>query len=291
MSTIGGASSKQSQRSSSTTRSSRRATLGIGSLSPERSMRTAVLRERSNDGAVKAKETTKASKGPTRTQQMQFAFGSKIIKPSSTGSGTTAGMGSSGAVMPTRGRVTTTAHRGGAVAADTGSALARSRRERAARQDTQDQQPQQRASSRGRGAARAEKQQPLASTTRQESDHHHHHASAALKVQLEEKGSVIAELRRQLEAKAGGGDSGVKGSSTLSSASETSKQQQQQQESDELNEGEKAALRAVQEEARADAEEKLSRVEAVTSAGLASLSEMQDRVDEMIRGLKARRSQ
>ena len=49
-----------------------------------------------------------------------------------------------------------------------------------------------------------------------------------------------------------------------------------------MNEGEKAALRAVQEEARADAEEKLSRVEAVTSAGLASLSEMQDRVDEMM---------
>ncbi|CAN0488269.1 unnamed protein product [Ectocarpus sp. 12 AP-2014] len=282
MSTIGGASSKQSQRSSSTTRSSRRATLGIGSLSPERSMRTAVLRERNNDGAVKAKETTKASKGPTRTQQMQFAFGSKIIKPSSTGSGSTAGMGSSGAVMPIRGRTTTTAHRGGAVAADSGSALARSRRERAARHDTQDQQPQQRASSRGRGAARAEKQQPLASTTRQESDHHHHHAPAALKVQLEEKESVIAELRRQLEAKGREGDSGVKGSSTLSSAFETSKQQQQQQQLDELNEGEKAALRAVQEEARADAEEKLSRVEAVTSAGLASLSEMQDRVDEMM---------
>ncbi|CAB1118574.1 unnamed protein product [Ectocarpus sp. CCAP 1310/34] len=285
MSTVGGASSK---RSSSTTRSSRRATLGIGSLSPERFMRTAVFRERNNDGAVKAKETTKASKGPTRTQQMQFAFGSKIIKPSSTGSGSTAGMGSSGAVMPTRGRTTTTAHRGGAVAADTSSTLARSRRERAARHDNQDQQPQQSASSRGRGAVRAEKQQPLASTTRQESDHHHHHASSALKVQLEEKESVIAELRRQLEAKAGGGDSGVKGPSTLSSASDTSKQQQQ---SDELNEGEQAALRAVQEEARADAEEKLSRVEAVTSAGLASLSEMQDRVDEMIRGLKARRSQ
>ncbi|CAM9868895.1 unnamed protein product [Ectocarpus sp. 13 AM-2016] len=290
MSTIGGASSKQSQRSSSTTRSSRRATLGIGSLSPEQSMRTAVLRERSNDGAVKAKEMTKASKGPTRTQQMQFAFGSKMVKPSSTGSGRTAGMGSSGAVMPTRGRATTTAHRGGAVAADTGSAVARSRRERAARHDAPDQQPQQRASSRGRGAARAEKQQPLASTTRQESDHHHH-ASAALKVQLEEKESVIAELRRRLEAKAGRGDSGVKGSSTLSSASETSKQRQQQQQSDELDEGEKAALRAVQEEARADAEEKLSRVEAVTSAGLASLSQMQDRVDEMIRGLKVRRSQ
>lgn len=57
-------------------------------------------------------------------------------------------------------------------------------RERAARHDTQDQQPQQRASSRGRGTARAEKQQPLASTTRQESDHRHYHASAALKVCL-----------------------------------------------------------------------------------------------------------
>ncbi len=51
---------------------------------------------------------------------------------------------------------------------------------------------------------------------------------------------------------------------------------------DELNEGEQATLRAVEEEARAEAEEKLARVEAVAGAGLAHLEEMQARVDEMM---------
>ena len=51
---------------------------------------------------------------------------------------------------------------------------------------------------------------------------------------------------------------------------------------DELDEGEQATLRAVEEEARAEAEEKLVRVEAVAGAGLAHLSEMQGRVDEML---------
>lgn len=50
----------------------------------------------------------------------------------------------------------------------------------------------------------------------------------------------------------------------------------------ELDEGEQATLRAVEEEARAEAEEKLVRVEAVAGAGLAHLSELQGRVDEML---------
>ena len=56
----------------------------------------------------------------TRAQQKQFAFGSKIIKPSSS----KAGMSTAGAGMPTRGRTTGV----GAVAADAGNAAARSRR-------------------------------------------------------------------------------------------------------------------------------------------------------------------
>lgn len=51
---------------------------------------------------------------------MQFAFGSKIIKP---GSGK-AGMSAAGAGMPTRGRTGAV----GAVAVDAGNAAARSRR-------------------------------------------------------------------------------------------------------------------------------------------------------------------
>lgn len=51
---------------------------------------------------------------------MQFAFGSKIIKPSSS----KAGMSAVGAGMPTRGR----ANGVGAVAADAGGAAARARR-------------------------------------------------------------------------------------------------------------------------------------------------------------------
>lgn len=51
---------------------------------------------------------------------------------------------------------------------------------------------------------------------------------------------------------------------------------------DELDEGEQATLRAVEEEARAEAEDKLVRVEALAGAGLARLSEMQGRVDEML---------
>lgn len=51
---------------------------------------------------------------------------------------------------------------------------------------------------------------------------------------------------------------------------------------DELDEGERATLRAVEEEARAEAEEKLVRVEAVAGAGLTHLSELQGRVDEML---------
>lgn len=50
----------------------------------------------------------------------------------------------------------------------------------------------------------------------------------------------------------------------------------------ELDEGEQATLRAVDEEARVEAEEKLVRVEAVAGAGLAHLSELQGRVDEML---------
>lgn len=51
---------------------------------------------------------------------------------------------------------------------------------------------------------------------------------------------------------------------------------------DELDEGEQATLRAVEEKARAEAEEKLVRVEAAAGAELARLSELQGRVDEML---------
>ncbi|CAM9717357.1 unnamed protein product, partial [Hapterophycus canaliculatus] len=51
---------------------------------------------------------------------------------------------------------------------------------------------------------------------------------------------------------------------------------------DELDEGELAALRAVEEEARADAEEKLAHVEAVAAAALARADEMQGRVNKMM---------
>lgn len=51
---------------------------------------------------------------------------------------------------------------------------------------------------------------------------------------------------------------------------------------DEVDEGEQAALRAVEEEARGEAEAKLAKVEAMAAAGLSHLSEMQARVDEMM---------
>ena len=63
--------SKPSQRSSSSTRSSRRATLSVGpggslsngSLSPQRVLRTKVLRERSNEGSGYLSSDTNASVG------------------------------------------------------------------------------------------------------------------------------------------------------------------------------------------------------------------------------------
>eukprot|EP00752_Nemacystus_decipiens_P003956 g3622.t1 len=271
MSTTSGASSRP-QRSSSASRSSRRATLSVGahgggagtslgngSLSPQRAMRTRVLRERSNDpgsdvgAAGKHKEPT--SIGATRAQQMQFAFGSKIIKPSSS----KAGMSAVGAGMPTRGRTN-------GVAADAGNAIARPRRERTVRHESQEQQ--QRAISRGRGAIRAEQQQQPTGTSREQAD------SVALKVQLEEQKAIIADLRRKLAKEAGAGPDARSDAPAARSASDTLK--------DAVDEGEQATLRAVEEEARAEAEEKLARVEAVAGAGLAHLSEMQGRVDEML---------
>ncbi|CAM9762916.1 unnamed protein product [Pylaiella littoralis] len=311
MSAISGASSRP-QRSSSTTRS-RRATLSVGqhggsllgngSLSPQRAMRTRVLRERSNDGgggvqhsssdvvgaAGTVKELAKvASKGATKAQQMQFAFGSKVTKPSSSGKG---GM-TSAAGVPTRGRASGI----GAVVADAGNAPARSRRERTVRHEPQEQQ--QRASSHGRGRARAEHQ------------HQHHQSTiptreqaenAALKVRLEEQEAMVANLKRQLAKEHPEGEDGVSGGksaaapATRAASGGTLKvdggdaAKRGQQQLDEVDEGEQAALRAVEEEARGEAEAKLAKAEAMAAAGLSHLSEMQARVDEMIRVLKAQR--
>lgn len=49
-----------------------------------------------------------------------------------------------------------------------------------------------------------------------------------------------------------------------------------------MSEGELAALRAVEEEARADAEEKLAHVEAVAAEALNKAGEMQARVNKMM---------
>lgn len=50
----------------------------------------------------------------------------------------------------------------------------------------------------------------------------------------------------------------------------------------ELNEGELAELRGVEEDARADAEEKLARVEAVAAAAFTRAEEMQRRVNKIM---------
>ncbi|CAM9102146.1 unnamed protein product [Scytosiphon promiscuus] len=321
MSVINGSFSKP-QRSSSVSRS-RRATLSVGlpgplpsngSLSPQRALRARVLRERERSGVgnaqtsdaggnAKAQEQAKApSKGPTRSQQMQFAFGSKISKPISSRPGMSVGVG---AVAPTRARTTTAAAAAaaastvhGAVGADAGNVAGRSRRERTSRHEPQEHEQQQqqqqtqqgqRASSRGRGRTRSELQQrnpqPLVATTRQAA------SVAAYQVELEEKDALIADLRRRLEDQSTEAhqeeSGGVKPAGTQRSSSDTSNTPKASLE--ELNEGELAALRAVEEEARADAEEKLAHVEAVAAAALSRAEEMQGRLNTMILSLKTRR--
>eukprot|EP00904_Undaria_pinnatifida_P010578 jgi/Undpi1/6650/HiC_scaffold_20.g09129.m1 len=270
-----GSAPRPSQRSSSSTRSSRRATMSVGpggglsnvgSLSPQRVLRTKALRERSNEGngnpgsdpnttaGVKAKP---ASKGASRVQRMQFAFGSKIVKPgpSKTGVGSTAGDARSKT-------------QGGAVADGGSNAPIRPRRERASLHEPHHEH-QQRVTPRGRSATNAQHQ-----PTRKETD------ADALKAQLAEKEAVIADLKSKLE-KASAAEVDASGSKESHETLVAAKQI-------EVDEGAQVALGAVVEEARAEAEEALNRVETVNEATLSKAKEMQTGVDEMMANLAPR---
>ncbi|CAM9176321.1 unnamed protein product [Ascophyllum nodosum] len=293
MSASGAVSARSFQRSNSSSKGSRRSTLAIGpggvlpglrsgSLSPERALRTRVLRGKINDGSGnhsatndansdgKAKFSAKAvaSKGATISQHMQFAFGSKVIKPGYSKSGMTTAAGES------RVRAIAVANN-----ADTGNHVHRPRRERSTRRDVLEQP---RALRRGPATTSAQQQSPMPQKELKD--------CASLQAKLDDRDETIADLRRQLEKTGAADGQGVHGRSNElgTSAAESAKMMDGDEAA--LDEGARAALKAVEEESRAELETTLVQVGAVTSAELSRTEEMQARVDKIIRMLKARRN-